>query len=319
MSVVPGMAQKVFSGISPSDFAACKKFLSENPTDTVVGVKRVAVDDPGKFAVSGVQPGDTLMMITKVFVGTDGRIKRQPIFVKEEVSSETVVDFETADAVDRAAAQTQAAEKLAAGKQRDTLYYQSSVAVATDGKVIKKAANMWGGGIAAEAGYRGGDGISGFTAAIGPSYSWSWGRCDAMFRLARSKYSYNAEAENADKPFTTLGLRLGGDLRVPISLDAYNQWNIYVGGGVGLDFFMTDSKTDEYNGVLKSEGSDPYSFARLTLAYRFFATGNEAYLRIGWEQNPLTIQNVSEKQHINCWWITAGVNFGVLRDWVTTK
>jgi hypothetical protein len=50
------MAQKVFSGISPSDFAACKKFLSENPTDTVVGV------------VNG--------KAVKVFVGTDGRIKR---------------------------------------------------------------------------------------------------------------------------------------------------------------------------------------------------------------------------------------------------
>jgi hypothetical protein len=53
---VNGNAQRVNNTVSVQDFNACKTYLSENPTDTVVGV----VD------------GKTV----KVFVGTDGRIKR---------------------------------------------------------------------------------------------------------------------------------------------------------------------------------------------------------------------------------------------------
>jgi hypothetical protein len=282
-------------------------------------VKRVAIDDPAKFAEQGVQVGDTLIMIEKVFVGDDGRIKRQRHFQKTIVSTQNVAvaDFETVDKIDHAAARTQAAEKASSGKKRDVLYYQSSESAATDGKVVKKAADKYGWGVAGEAGARIGNGIGSLTAAVGPSYSWSWGRVDGMFRVARSKYSYNATDGNADQPFTTFGLRVGGDVKL-FSFDDYSQWNLYIGGGAGWDFYWTDSKEDQYNGLLKSEGSDPYPFARVTLSYRWFATGNEAYLRLGWEQNPITIQNEGKK-HIDCFSATLGFNLGLLRHWVSTK
>jgi len=49
-------AQSVVNTVSVSDFNACKQYLSEHPTDTVVGMIN--------------------NQTVKVFVGTDGRIKR---------------------------------------------------------------------------------------------------------------------------------------------------------------------------------------------------------------------------------------------------
>jgi len=310
-------AQRVVNTVSVQDFNACKTYLSEHPTDTVVGMQKVVVDDPAKFTSQGVVAGDTLIETTRVFM-SDGRVKRQKTYTKLVTVSGApmnVVDAETSDKTDRAAARTQTAYKLASGKKQDVLYYQSNQAMLTDGKVVKRACDKYGWAFGAEGGYRSGTGLSAFTFAAGPTLSWNWGRADLMFRYARSVYSFNAQ--HADENYDTFGGRLGGYLKI-LSFDTYKTWNIYLGGGLGFDFFKTDSKERETKSLLQSNGSEAYGFANVMLTKRFFATGNEIYLKAGWEQNPLIIQNGST-QHIDCWTVTLGGSLGMLRHLVSTK
>jgi hypothetical protein len=319
MSAFVANAQNVVAG-DVNNFQACREYLTAHPQDTIVGQPiKVVVDDPQKYGAQGVVAGDTLTRILVVYKGSDGRVKREPRDIKKVTAftgTQVVADFQTVDAVDHAAARTQTAERLASGKKRDEFYYQSSQAGATDGKVVKTSADKYGWALQAEAGGRLGKDISGLTFAAGPSYSWSWGRVELMARVARTKYSYNAETPDAK--YTAFGARIGGYLKV-FSFDPdYKTWNVYLGAGAGWDYFITDSRATTYNSLLKSEGSDPYAFANLLVTKRFFATGNEIYLRAGWEQNPITIQN-ADKQRINCWMVTFGFNKGLLRHAVRTK
>lgn len=320
MSAFVANAQNVTDSVDVNDFSACKAYLTAHPQDTLVGQPiKIIVDDPQKYSSQGVQSGDTLTRIYVVYKGSDGRVKREPRDIMKKTAfggTLTVVNFATAHAVDRVAATTQTAEKLASGKKRDEFYYQANQAVATDGKVVKTGTDKYGWALQAEAGGRLGKDIGGLTFAAGPSYSWSWGRVDLMARVARTKYSYNAESPN--EKYTAFGARLGGYLKV-FSFDPdYKTWNVYLGGGLGWDYFITDSRATTYNSLLKSEGSDPYVFANLMVTKRFFGTGNEIYLRAGWEQNPITVQN-ADKQRIDCWMVTFGFNKGLLRHAVRTK
>jgi hypothetical protein len=311
-------AQKTIVG-NVNDFAACKSYLDANPADTITNDRKekVWVENPAKFAALGVQAGDTILRDTIVYV-LAGRVVRQPHYIKTVViygEQLNVLDAEAADKTDRAAARTQTAYKLAAGKKQDVLYYQSNMAALTDGKVVKRACDKYGWGVGAEGGYRSGTGLSAFTFAAGPTLSWNWGRADLMFRYARSVYSFNAQ--HADENYDTYGGRLGGYLKI-LSFDDYKTMNLYLGGGVGFDFFKTDSKERETKSLLQSNGSEAYGFANVMLTKRFFATGNELYVKAGWEQNPLIIQNGST-QHIDCWTITLGGSLGLLRHLVSTK
>jgi len=305
-------AQSVVNTVSVSDFNACKQYLSEHPTDTVVGMQKVVVDDPAKFTSQGVVAGDTLVETTKIFL-LDGRVKRQKVYTKSVIVAgvpQTVVDAELSAKVDSLTALMQAALKLDAGRPQDVKYYDASkYALLTSGQIPVKWANNWGWGFAGEAGYRAGKDINAFTFAAGPTLSWNWGRADLMFRYARSIYSRNAQHEGEN--YDTFGGRIGGYIKV-WSFDDYKTWNLYLGGGLGFDFFKTDSKERETKSLLQSNGSEAYGFANVMLTKRFFATGNEMYLKAGWEQNPLIIQN-SSTDHIDCWTVTLGWNFGINR------
>jgi len=300
------------------DFASCKAYLDKNPRDTIESEfsEKVVMDDPGKFEKMGVAVGDTLLRDTIVFV-REGKIVRQPRYTKLATREVTrlVYDGEVVSKVDHVAAETQTAEKLAEGKKRDIYYYQSSIASDTDGKVVKKGADKFGWGIPVEIGYRNGKDIAGITAAIGGSYSFSWGRADLLFRFARSRFTENAD--RAGDHYNTYGARLGGHFKV-LSFDKYQTWNAYIGGGVGWDWFQTDSKETVEYGLLQSKGSDPYGFAELTVSKRFFATGWEVYGKIGWEQAPSIYQN-NDTKYTNCVKLTVGVNLPLLRHWVRTK
>lgn len=310
-------AQKCVVG-DVQNFEACKFYLSENPSDTIVSenVEVIVIDDPGKFTAMGVVAGDTLYRDTVVCMNS-GRVVRFPRYTKLATREVTrlVYDGEVVSKVDHVAAETQTAEKLAEGKKRDIYYYQSSIASDTDGKVVKKAADKFGWGIPVEVGYRNGKDIAGVTAAIGGSYSFSWGRADLLFRFARSRFTENAE--HSGDHYNTYGARLGGHFKV-LSFDRFQTWNAYIGGGVGWDWFQTDSKETVEYGLLQSKGSDPYGFAELTVSKRFFATGWEVYGKIGWEQAPSIYQN-NDTQYTNCVKITLGVNLPLLRHWVRTK
>jgi len=309
-------AQKTVGNVQ--DFAACKAYLAQHPQDTIESEfsEKVVMDDPGKFAKMGVYVGDTLLRDTIVFV-REGKIVRQPRYTKLATREVTrlVYDGEVLAKIDRAAAQTQVAEKLAEGKKRDLYYYQSSVASDTDGKVVKKAADKFGWGIPVEVGYRNGKDIAGITAAIGGSYSFSWGRVELLARFARSRLNDNSE--NPGEHYNAFGTRLGAHFKV-LSLDRFQTWNIYLGGGLGLDWYKTQSKETVEYGLLQSKGSDPYGFAELTVTKRFFATGWEVYAKAGWEQAPSIFQNADTK-YTNCVKITLGVNLPLLRHWVRTK
>lgn len=310
-------AQKCVVG-DVQNFEASRFYLMENPLDTIVNenVEVIAIGDPGKYAAQGVVPGDTLYRDTIVYV-MDGRVKRQPRYTKIVKSKvvRLVYDGELVAKVDHAAAETQTAEKLAEGKRRDLYYYQSSVSADTDGKVVKKGADKFGWGMPIEVSYRNGKDLSGVSAAIGGSYSFSWGRADLLFRFARSRFTENAD--HAGDHYNTYGARLGGHFKV-LSFDKYQTWNAYIGGGVGWDWFQTDSRETVEYGLLQSKGSDPYGFAELTVTKRFFATGWEIYGKLGWEQAPSIYQN-SDTKYTNCFKITLGVNLPVLRHWVKTK
>lgn len=310
-------AQKTVVG-DVQNFEACRFYLTENPGDTIVNenVEVIVFDDPAKFAAQGIMKGDTLYRDTLVYI-LDGRVKRQPRYTRLATCEvvRLVYDGEVLAKIDRAAAQTQVAEKLAEGKKRDLYYYQSSVASDTDGKVVKKGCDKFGWGVPVEVGYRNGTDIAGITAAIGGSYSFSWGRADLLFRFARSRFTENAD--HAGEHYNTYGARLGGHFKV-LSFDRFQTWNAYIGGGVGWDWFQTDSKETVEYGLLQSKGSDPYGFAELTVSKRFFATGWEVYGKIGWEQAPSIYQN-NDTQYTNCVKLTVGVNLPLLRHWVKTK
>jgi len=314
---VTANAQKTVVGPT-NDFEACRFYLTENPADTIVSetVEIFAIEDPGKYAEQGVVSGDTLYRDTLVYV-LNARIVRQPRYTKIVKNKVTrlVYNGELVAKIDRVAAKTQTAEKLAEGKRRDLYYYQSSVSADTDGKVVKKGADKFGWGIPVEIGYRNGTDIAGVTAAIGGSYSFSWGRVELLARFARSRLNDNAD--NPGEHYNAFGTRLGGHFKV-LSLDKYQTWNVYLGLGMGLDWYKTQSKETVEYGLLQSKGSDPYGFAELTVTKRFFTTGWEVYGKLGWEQAPSIFQN-AETKYTNCVKLTIGVTLPVLRHWVKTK
>jgi len=310
-------AQKKVVG-DVQNFEACRFYLVENPGDTIVSenVEIIVIEDPGKYAAQGVIAGDTLYRDTVVCLN-NGKVVRFPNYKKVVKNKVTrfVYDGELVAKIDRVAAQSQVAEKLAGGKKRDIRYYQSSISADTDGRIVKDGCDKFGWGIPVEIGYRNGNDIAGVTAAIGGSYSFSWGMVELTARVTRSRLNDNSE--NPGEHYNAFGTRLGAHFKV-VSLDRFQTWNVYLGGGMGLDWYKTQSKETVEYGLLQSKGSDPYSFAELTVTKRIFATGWDLYVKVGWEQAPSIYQN-AETQYTNCAKVTVGAKIPLLRHRVHTK
>jgi hypothetical protein len=328
------MAQNVNSEISTNDFGACKDYLTSNPGDTIREAKdRVleliaAVDttftrNEGKTTIV-MQKGDKLF-----FAGIDvwqenNVILRGNHYVVERINplpAREVADEAEVRAIDEAAAATQAAELIASNynkRERDRYFYQADKFKLTDGKVIDHACDKYGWSLNGEVGYRAGKDIGGLTAALGLRYTmpiggnWALG-ATVQARIANTKFAENAVQANEN--YLTGGGRVGAE--IGYALNAYKTVHVYVDGGFGMDFQNTETKMNN-NGLLQSKNSEPYPFVGVKLTFEKFAKRFGGFVRVGWEQEKITVQNLGT-QKIDCVMGTVGFNIPFLRHWVKTK
>lgn len=122
------------------------------------------------------------------------------------------------------------------------------------------------------------------------------------FRFGQKYWNYRTEA--------TLGLQ-------PFKFDRWNQNRLFLVGGIGFEFYKTDSKeiiTDDGEKLsFRSWGNSLYPTAGIRFEHRFFATGNTLFVNAQWRGLTSVIQN-SDSESYNAFVVTVGFNFGVARD-----
>ena len=262
-----------------------------------------------------VTNGDTVLVEQKVFL-KDGKVIRENKKVKvEEAAAVKVVDFEEAAALDRKAVETRFEYNVTDGHRRDVRGYQLSTAIdSPDGKAIKKAADKDGWAVQAEASYQLAEHCNAFSGRAGLSYTGKWWMVDLMGGATRTFFSENATEENALTKYWAYGTEAGLWLQ-PFKFDWADCNRLYFGGGVGWEWYQTDSRETEV-GFLQSEGNYIYPHAGVQFEHRFFATGNSLYVKAQWRQKKLVIQN-DDREVSNCFELSVGFRFGFMRNRVS--
>ncbi|MBO5037876.1 MAG: hypothetical protein J6C85_00250 [Alphaproteobacteria bacterium] len=82
-------AQSVVTGISTSDFKACKEYLDVHPTDTIRSMETVVATENKVIEGGNIVAGDSLVCTTSVFKNSDGKIAQHKAYAK--ATGKTVV------------------------------------------------------------------------------------------------------------------------------------------------------------------------------------------------------------------------------------
>ena len=312
-------AQSVVTNISTNDFQSCKAYLAEHPLDTIKNKlaepEFMVAESDGEIAGQRIQKGDTLVLEGYSVFVIDGKVAKRKDYrkvVRVEGETLSVVDFEPTDALDRKAVETRFEYDITDGHRRDVRGYQLSTAVnSPDGKVIAKAADKDGWAVQAEASYQLADHCTAFSGRAGLSYTGKWWMVDLMGGATRTFFSENATEDNAMTKYWAFGSEAGLWVQ-PFKLDWADCNRLYFGGGVGWEWYQTDSRETEA-GFLQSEGNYIYPHAGVQFEHRFFATGNSLYVKAQWRQKKLVIQN-EDMEVSNAVNISLGYRFGFLRN-----
>ncbi len=303
-------AQRVVNGINTRDAKACLEYLVKNPKDTIASVVSKTVE--GK---------DTIVVRRDIYLSGEKLIASQyQITYTPSVNTIMVVNKEKAEALYKASVETRFAEKAYDDASRDTYYaYSDSVAGVSEGdinagKVVLRSANKYGWGVNLYAGWQMAEHINSPIIGAGLEYSRSWWAAMLSGEAGYSKYTSNAV--NAGDKYWSFRSEALAALQ-PFRFDAYNQNRLFLFGGLGFEWYSTESKpfTDEVGNEyqFKSWGNFLYPTAGIRYEHRFFSTGNSLFVSAQWRQLSGVIQNASTERY-NALMLSVGFNFGFFRN-----
>lgn len=308
-AAVSANAQEVINGINTRDAKACMEYLVKNSKDTIASVS------------SFVSGEDTVVVRRSVFLAGEKLMARQDTTIyRPTVKTVTVVNKEKAENLYEASVNTRFAEKAFDDAARDTYYaYSDSVAGVSEGdlnagKVVLRSANKYGWGINLYAGWQFAEHVNSPVIGAGLEYSRSWWAAMLSGEAGYSKYTSNAV--NAGDKYWSFRTEALAALQ-PFRFDAYNQNRLFLFGGLGFEWYSTESKpfTDEAGNEyeFKSWGNFLYPTAGIRFEHRFFSTGNSLFISAQWRQLSGVIQNASTERY-NALMLSVGFNFGFFRN-----
>ena len=302
-------AQEVVNGINTRDAKACMEYLVNNKKDTIASV---SICKAGK---------DSIVVRRLVFLAGERLMARQDTTIyRPTVKTVTVVNKDKAEDLYKASVETRFAEKAFDDAARDTYYaYSDSVdgVSAGDinaGKVVLRSANKYGWGVNLYAGWQFAEHVNSPVIGAGLEYSRSWWAAMLSGEAGYSKYTHNAV--NAGDKYWSFRTEALAALQ-PFRFDAYNQNRLFLFGGLGFEWYSTESKpfTDEAGNeyMFKSWGNFLYPTAGIRFEHRFFSTGNSLFISAQWRQLSGVIQNASTERY-NALMLSVGFNFGFFRN-----
>lgn len=302
-------AQEIVNGINTRDAKACMSYLVNNKKDTIASVSTYKA---GK---------DSIVVRRLVFLAGEKLIARHDTLVYHPVvKTIQVVNKEKAENLYEASVETRFAEKAFDDASRDTYYaYSDSVAGVSEGdlnagKVVLRSANKYGWGVNLYAGWQFAEHVNSPIIGAGLEYSRSWWAGILNAEAGYSKYTHNAV--NAGEKYWSFRTEALAALQ-PFKFDAYNCNRLFLFGGIGFEWYSTESKpyTDEAGNeyMFKSWGNFLYPTAGIRFEHRFFSTGNSLFVSAQWRQLSGVIQNASTERY-NALMLSVGFNFGFFRN-----
>lgn len=302
-------AQEVINGINTRDAKACMSYLVNNKKDTIASVS------------SFVSGEDTVVVRRSVFLAGEKLIARHDTLVYHPVvKTIQVVNKDKAEDLYKASVETRFAEKAFDDASRDTYYaLADSVAGVSEGdlnagKVVLRSANKYGWGINLYGGWQMAENVNSPVIGAGLEYSRSWWAGMLNAEAGYSKYTSNAV--NAGDKYWSFRTEALAALQ-PFRFDAYNCNRLFLFGGLGFEWYSTESKpyTDEAGNeyMFKSWGNFLYPTAGIRFEHRFFSTGNSLFVSAQWRQLSGVIQNASTERY-NALMLSVGFNFGFFRN-----
>ena len=302
-------AQRVVNGFNTRDAKACLEYLVNNKKDTIASVSTYKA---GK---------DSIVVRRSVFLAGEKLIARQDTLVfTPVVKTVRVVNKEKSEQLYEASVNTRFAEKAFDDAARDTYYaVADSVAGVSEGdinagKVVLRSANKYGWGVNLYGGWQFAENVNSPIIGAGLEYSRSWWAAMLSGEAGYSKYTSNAV--NAGDKYWSFRTEALAALQ-PFKFDAYNQNRLFLFGGIGFEWYSTESKpyTDEVGNeyMFKSWGNFLYPTAGIRFEHRFFSTGNSLFISAQWRQLSGVIQNASTERY-NALMLSVGFNFGFFRN-----
>ena len=302
-------AQEIVNGINTRDAKACMSYLVNNKKDTIASVSKV------------IEGQDTVVVRRSVYLSGEKLIARQDTLIYTPVvKTIQVVNKEKAENLYEASVNTRFAEKAFDDAARDTYYaVADSVAGVSEGdinagKVVLRSANKYGWGVNLYGGWQFAENVNSPVIGAGLEYSRSWWAGILNAEAGYSKYTHNAV--NAGEKYWSFRTEALAALQ-PFKFDAYNQNRLFLFGGIGFEWYSTESKpyTDEVGNeyMFKSWGNFLYPTAGIRFEHRFFSTGNSLFISAQWRQLSGVIQNASTERY-NALMLSVGFNFGFFRN-----
>ena len=302
-------AQEIVNGINTRDAKACMSYLVNNKKDTIASVSKV------------IEGQDTVVVRRSVYLSGEKLIARQDTLIYTPVvKTIQVVNKEKAENLYEASVNTRFAEKAFDDAARDTYYaVADSVAGVSEGdinagKVVLRSANKYGWGVNLYGGWQFAENVNSPIIGAGLEYSRSWWAGILNAEAGYSKYTHNAV--NAGEKYWSFRTEALAALQ-PFKFDAYNQNRLFLFGGIGFEWYSTESKpyTDEAGNeyMFKSWGNFLYPTAGIRFEHRFFSTGNSLFVSAQWRQLSGVIQNASTERY-NALMLSVGFNFGFFRN-----
>lgn len=296
LSAVANAQNVVKDSVNVYDAKACAAYLNVHRLDTLWG---------RRFEVVGK---DSLMITRRVFVKNNRLTAvNDTLTTRKEVKS--VVDTTVTENLYKKVVETQFVEKLYDENKRDTYYANTA-----EGKIALRSANKYGWAFGAYAGVQLADHVNSPILGAEASYSRSWWEAAVRFEGGQNKL--NGNAVHAGEKYwnyrteATLGLQ-------PFKFDRWNQNRLFLVGGIGFEFYKTDSKEIVGDNGEKLEfrswGNSLYPTAGVRYEHRFFTTGNTLFVNAQWRGLTGVVQN-SDAENYNAFVVTVGFNFGVARD-----
>ncbi len=302
-------AQRLVTGINTRDAKACMSYLVKNSKDTIASVSKV------------IEGQDTVVVRRSVYLSGEKLIARQDTLIYTPVvKTIQVVNKEKAENLYEASVNTRFAEKAYEDAARDTYYaVADSVAGVSEGdinagKVVLRSANKYGWGVNLYGGWQFAENVNSPVIGAGLEYSRSWWAGILNAEAGYSKYTSNAV--NAGDKYWSFRSEALAALQ-PFRFDRYNQNRLFLFGGIGFEWYSTESKpyTDEVGNeyMFKSWGNFLYPTAGIRFEHRFFSTGNSLFVSAQWRQLSGVIQNASTERY-NALMLSVGFNFGFFRN-----
>lgn len=303
-------AQRLVTGINTRDAKACLEYLVENPKDTIASV------------VSAYKEGqDSIVVRRDVFLAGEKLVaSNYEIKYTPSVKAIKVVNKDKSEDLYKASVETRFVEKAYDDTSRDTYYAVAdsvkgvSAGDIDAGKIVLRSANKYGWGVNLYAGWQFAENVNSPVIGAGLEYSRSWWAGILNAEAGYSKYTSNAV--NAGDKYWSFRSEALAALQ-PFRFDRYNQNRLFLFGGLGFEWYTTESKpyADKQGNVykFKSWGNFMYPTAGIRYEHRFFTTGNSLFVSAQWRQLSGVIQNASNERY-NALMLSVGFNFGFFRN-----